>query len=151
MFLHTLSSNVLWDSITPLWLPSLLTYLLQLFYFLFINYQYWEFYTCIYILFTPPRSTPTSFPLSTSCSFSITCQVCFWDNVSHRAGRPSTCYVAEDDLKLLILLPQPCKCWNCKIAPSHPVFSWFWTEPKSCPSWVASPKTSFLFFIPVMM
>lgn len=41
----------------------------------------------------------------------------FWVRVTGSPGRPQTHYVAEDDIELRILLPQPPESWNCRCEP----------------------------------
>lgn len=51
-----------------------------------------------------------------------------------------TCYVTKDGLGLLILLPVPDKCWDCRCAPPCPLAHFILLlEVESTESWVPSP------------
>lgn len=59
----------------------------------------------------PCWRTGSPFPFSKK---KLTHKVCIWDKVSCSPAWLGTCYVGEDGLKLLIILPHPPKNWDYK-------------------------------------
>jgi hypothetical protein len=115
-------------------------------------------YICIYIIHTHTHTHTHTYHVGLELTILLSLSVeswdpgtapsihhVFWDSVSCSPGWPQTCFIAEDDFELLILLPTSPKVRDYKCVPLCPVYSvqginpGLWMPSKHSTGWATAP------------